>query len=291
MLFPYKIVPDEQSNLNLPPSAHRPNNRRRGRRGGRGRGRGPRPTDEAGSLPPSGELSHPAGDADTGAEAAQRPEGQTDLPQSADAATAGPVSASTPPAPAFEESQRPPRPHAPSPPRPERRPEPPAPKPWVKPADFRPAETSAIHQAVVHATEIAEGLKILVDRIDEILELVEVAERQKLADERELDNLRRALRRIQPPRQSQGNEPHRGQSRGEGRPRPEYAPARHEPSQVHHEPAHEPAPEVPANARAEAEACQESESDFHREPHSEPQGESPSDSQGEDQAGDSHAEP
>ncbi len=41
----------------------------------------------------------------------------------------------------------------------QRRPEPPRPKPWIKPADFRPAETSAISQAVAHATEIAESLK------------------------------------------------------------------------------------------------------------------------------------
>jgi len=40
------------------------------------------------------------------------------------------------------------------------------------------------------------------DQLDEILELVELAERQKLADEREIDQLRRALRRIQPPRYS-----------------------------------------------------------------------------------------
>jgi hypothetical protein len=84
--------------------------------------------------------------------------------------------------------------------RPERRPEPLRPKPWAKPADFRPAETSAVSQAVAHATEIAESLKQMIDQLDEVLELVEVAERQKLADEREIDELRRALRRIQPPR-------------------------------------------------------------------------------------------
>ncbi len=98
----------------------------------------------------------------------------------------------------------------------------PEPRPWVKPADFRPAETSAISQAVAHATEIAESLKHTIDQLDEILELVELAERQKLADEREIDELRRALRRIQPPRQQlqqqrgprhdgpRHDEPHRG---------------------------------------------------------------------------------
>jgi hypothetical protein len=84
--------------------------------------------------------------------------------------------------------------------RPARRPEPPRQRQWVKPADFRPAETSAISEAVAHATEIAESLKQMIDQLDEVLELVEVAERQKLADEREIDELRRALRRIQPPR-------------------------------------------------------------------------------------------
>ena len=48
-----------------------------------------------------------------------------------------------------------------------------------------------------------ESLKHTIDQLDEILELVELAERQKLADEREIDELRRALRRIQPPRQMQ----------------------------------------------------------------------------------------
>jgi hypothetical protein len=99
--------------------------------------------------------------------------------------------------------ERPPeRQHRPE--RPEQRhqsePRRPEPRPWVKPADFRPADTSAISQAVAHATEIAEALKHTIDELDEILELVEIAERQKLADEREIDELRRALRRIQPPR-------------------------------------------------------------------------------------------
>ena len=85
-------------------------------------------------------------------------------------------------------------------PRPGRRAEPLRPRPWVKPADFQPAQASAISQAVSHATEIAESLKHMIDQLDEVLELVEIAERQKLADEREIDELRRTLRRIQPPR-------------------------------------------------------------------------------------------
>jgi hypothetical protein len=84
----------------------------------------------------------------------------------------------------------------------ERQPEPPPRrKQWVRPQDFRPAASSAVAAAVEHATFIAEALKELHDQMDEVLELVEVAERQKIADERELEDLRRALRRIQPPRQ------------------------------------------------------------------------------------------
>ena len=103
----------------------------------------------------------------------------------------------------------------------QRRPEPqrelPRPKPWAKPADFRPAEASAISQAVEHATEIAGSLKQMIDQLDEVLELVEVAERQKLADEREIEELRRALRRIQPPRREQQPPPPRGPRRDEPR--------------------------------------------------------------------------
>lgn len=114
----------------------------------------------------------------------------------------------------------------------QRRPEP---RPWAKAADFRPAEPSAISQAVAHATEIAESLKQTIDQLDEILELVEIAERQKLADEREIEELRRALRRIHPPRHqpqyasrgSRHDEPHRGY-REQG-PRHEERQARQEP--------------------------------------------------------------
>jgi len=120
--------------------------------------------------------------------------------------------------------ERPQRPERPE--RFERRNEPRPAKPvYVKPADFRPAETSAIHEAVAHATEIAMSLKQMIDQFDEILELVEVAERQKLADEREIDELRRALRRIQPPRQ-QPPPPrdHRPDRPSRGQPEPGHQP-------------------------------------------------------------------
>jgi hypothetical protein len=120
---------------------------------------------------------------------------------------------------------------------------------WGRPADFRPAEPTAISQAVAHATEIAESLKQTIDLLDEILELVEIAERQKLADEREIDELRRALRRIQPPRQMmhqqhqqrgpRHDEPHRGGHR-------EHTQRHEEPRRARHEPEEKaPLPEEP----------------------------------------------
>jgi hypothetical protein len=47
---------------------------------------------------------------------------------------------------------------------------------------------------------IVESLKQALERMEEVLELVEHAERQKLADEQEIDTLRRLLRQLQRPR-------------------------------------------------------------------------------------------
>ena len=139
---------------------------------------------------------------------------------------------------------------------PEHRQEPARPKQWVRPADFRPADASAIHQAVLHATEIAESLKHTINQLDEILELVELAERQTLADEREIEELRRALRRIQPPRHSMPppqQQSSRGPRRDEPRREEHY---RGQPQQRHAEPpppreeGHgQPEPEPPGDQR------------------------------------------
>ncbi len=200
-------MPDEHSNLNLPAAARRPAGRRRGRRGGRSRTRTPRPAVEksaapAGEIPPAPEPAEETAvhaaiaepEADTSGDFREpHPEETADAapPEEISSAPAEPA-AEISPAPETERRAE----HRPE----HRRPPPPQPKPWTKPADFRPAEISAISQAVAHATEIAESLKHTIDQLDEILELVELAERQKLADEREIEELRRALRRIQPPR-------------------------------------------------------------------------------------------
>jgi hypothetical protein len=59
---------------------------------------------------------------------------------------------------------------------------------------------SAISQAVSETAKIVESLRQSLEQMEEVLELVELAERQKLTDEREIESLLRALRKIQPPR-------------------------------------------------------------------------------------------
>ena len=209
-------MPDENSNLKSPASAGRPSsNRRRGRRGGRGRN--PRPviakagTPAAEKISPTPKTGEPIAPPIETTEPAEQHEGDTSgdfrephAEAPADFASHETDSPETPVTDSAAEISRAPeaRPQRdfPREPQRDRRPEPQRPKPWVQPADFRPAEISAVSQAVAHATEIAESLKQMIDQLDEVLELVEVAERQKLADEREIDELRRALRRIQPPR-------------------------------------------------------------------------------------------
>ena len=44
--------------------------------------------------------------------------------------------------------------------------------------------------------------------MEEVLRLVELAEHQKFADERELESLRRALHKLQPPRRERREESH-----------------------------------------------------------------------------------
>ena len=260
-------MPDEPSNLNPSAAPRRPGpSRRRGRRGGRGRSLGPRPAADPAAAPAPDEVL-PAAVAAAGVPP-EMDEADADVDTSGDFREPHPETpessgelSDAPAEPLSEPSSAPvasdPEPaRAPLPPReyprerrPDRRPEPPrAQKPWVKPADFRPAETSAISQAVAHATEIAASLKLMTDQLDEILELVEVAERQKLADEREIDELHRALRRIQPPRLESPPPPSRGPRRDEPRrdePRREHRdpPPRREEPPVSREP--EPPREIP----------------------------------------------
>jgi hypothetical protein len=73
----------------------------------------------------------------------------------------------------------------------------------VSPAPKIAAVPSAIGRAIEEVTQIVELLKQTLDQMEEVLELVELAERQKIADEREIESLRRALRRIHRPQSGQ----------------------------------------------------------------------------------------
>jgi len=64
------------------------------------------------------------------------------------------------------------------------------------------APGSAIRQAVDEVMRIVDSLRHALDQMEEVLELVELAERQKVSDEREIESLRRALRQLQRPRGS-----------------------------------------------------------------------------------------
>ena len=61
-----------------------------------------------------------------------------------------------------------------------------------------------MRQAVDEVRQIVESLEQTLEQMEEVRDLVELAERQQSADEREIESLRRALRRIQPPRDYKG---------------------------------------------------------------------------------------
>jgi predicted RNase H-like nuclease (RuvC/YqgF family) len=69
------------------------------------------------------------------------------------------------------------------------------------------AETG-VRQAIEEVERIIENLKITLDDMDEVLELLELAERQKTLDEQEIESLKRALRQIHRPREG-GQPSHR----------------------------------------------------------------------------------
>jgi len=72
----------------------------------------------------------------------------------------------------------------------------------------QPAEPAAIGAAVSEVEKIVDALKRAAEQMEEVLELVELAERQKLADEREIDSLRRALNRMHRPHEGGKHERH-----------------------------------------------------------------------------------
>ena len=82
------------------------------------------------------------------------------------------------------------------------------PKQRIQPSIPAPREArtdgSAISEAVNEVMGIVDSLKQALIQMEDVLELVEHAERQKLADEHEIDSLRRLLRQLQQPRGGRG---------------------------------------------------------------------------------------
>ena len=154
--------------------------RRRGRRGGRGRSRGSRPPVPA---TPVEEIAVPAPDAPVSGQPAKAESPAKQIEPPIRLREEMPVR----PAPSKQKIQ-PPVPHVPH-------------EPAAVPASraTRP-EGSAIGQTVEEVRQIVESLEQALEQMVEVLRLVELAGQQKFADERELEALRRALQRIQPPR-------------------------------------------------------------------------------------------
>ena len=65
----------------------------------------------------------------------------------------------------------------------------------------------AVQQAFDEVTQIIETLRGTLDDMEEVLETLELAERQKNADEQEIETLRRSLRQLHRPREGEPHPP------------------------------------------------------------------------------------
>jgi hypothetical protein len=146
----------------------------RGRRSGRGRrghGRRPRPkrsSEEPPAVPPSGSAA-PADETETIFELADERGADLESRPSNFEATA----------PASEPSG--------------------APDPSSVLPDVTPASSgsqTSVYKAIEEVNAIVDSLRGALDDMEEILEMLELFERQKNADEREIESLRRALRQV-----------------------------------------------------------------------------------------------
>ena len=154
----------------------------RGRRGGRGhrggRRRSPRPPVQE-PLPPSAGAAEPN---QPGAEPIQTEQAAA-LPPANEMRE-------TPP-PQLREPRETPRP-------PMRESREPFPPPTREP---QPRAPIAVSQAIEEVNEIIETLRATLDDMEAVLETLELAERQKTADEQEIETLRRGLRQLHRPRE------------------------------------------------------------------------------------------
>jgi len=73
----------------------------------------------------------------------------------------------------------------------------------------RASSPAGVQKAIEEVNRIIQTLKETLDDMEEVLETLEFAERQKNADEREIESMRRALRQLQRPREGEAPHPER----------------------------------------------------------------------------------
>jgi hypothetical protein len=72
------------------------------------------------------------------------------------------------------------------------------------------ASPATLAQAIEEVNHVIKNLRESLDEMEDVLEMLEIIERQNDADEREIESLRRALRQFQRPRDGG----HGGRGRG-----------------------------------------------------------------------------
>ena len=65
--------------------------------------------------------------------------------------------------------------------------------------ESRPAQPMAVQEAIEEVNHIIEALRAILNDMEDVLETLELAERQKIADEHEIETLRRGLRQLHRP--------------------------------------------------------------------------------------------
>ena len=166
--------------------------RRRGHRGGRGRSRGSRPTaptapvGEIAASAPATTVSGQTMQAESPAKQIEPPIRLQEMPVRpvpSKQKTQAPVPAEVPAVPAlWSKTNKPQQPAEPD----------------CSTGRAAKPEGSAIGRTVGEVRQIVESLEQALEQMVEVLRLVELAEHQKFADERELESLRRALHKLQP---------------------------------------------------------------------------------------------
>ena len=73
----------------------------------------------------------------------------------------------------------------------------------------RPQPPMAVQQAIEEVNQIIDTLRATLDDMDAVLETLELAERQKTADEQEIETLRRGLRHLYRPNEGGQRPPRR----------------------------------------------------------------------------------